>query len=99
MNAILYMFIYINSIFLKALAGEIGMNSILDNVASSLYNGQLPDEWRKYAPATCKTLGGWMQHFEKRNEQYHSWVSVYFHEFHCTSTGINEPNHYFPTYF
>lgn len=51
------------------------MNSILDNVASSLYNGQLPDEWRKYAPATCKTLGAWMQHFEKRNEQYHSWVS------------------------
>ncbi|KAK3924935.1 Dynein heavy chain 10, axonemal [Frankliniella fusca] len=58
----------------KALAGEIGMNSILDNVASSLYNGQLPDEWRRYAPATCKSLGSWMQHFERRNEQYHSWT-------------------------
>lgn len=50
------------------------MNSILDNVASALYNGQLPDEWRKRAPATCKTLASWMQHFEKRNDQYHAWV-------------------------
>lgn len=68
----------------KALAGEIGMDAILDNVAYSLYNGQLPNTWRKLAPATCKSLGGWMEHYQKRQEQYFNWVSniitLVFHE-------------------
>lgn len=59
----------------KALAGEIGMDSTLDNVAYSLFNGQLPNVWRKLAPATCKNLGGWMEHFEMRQQQYFTWVS------------------------
>lgn len=59
----------------KALAGEIGMDSILDNVAYSLFNGQLPSVWRKLAPDTCKNLGGWMEHFEMRQQQYFTWVS------------------------
>lgn len=58
----------------KALAGEIGMDAVLDNVAYSLFNGQLPANWRKLAPATCKNLGGWMEHFEARQQQYFSWV-------------------------
>lgn len=48
----------------KAIAGEIGMDQMLDNVATSLFNGQLPAEWRKLAPATCKQLGGWMEHLK-----------------------------------
>lgn len=60
----------------KALAGEIGMDSILDNVAYSLFNGHLPDAWRKLAPATCKNLGGWMEHYESRQAQYFQWVSM-----------------------
>lgn len=59
----------------KALSGEIGMDSVLDNVAYSLYNGQLPQVWRKLAPATCKTLGGWMTHFQMRQDQYFIWVN------------------------
>lgn len=44
----------------KALCGEIGMDAVLDNVAYSLFNGQLPNVWRKLAPDTCKNLGaGW----------------------------------------
>lgn len=58
----------------KALAGEIGMDAVLDNVAYSLYNGQLPNSWRKLAPATCKALGGWMEHYQKRQEQYFNWT-------------------------
>lgn len=58
----------------KALAGEIGMDSVLDNVAYSLFNGQLPNVWRKLAPNTCKNLGGWMEHFEMRQQQYFNWV-------------------------
>lgn len=58
----------------KALVGEIGMDAILDNVAYSLYNGQLPASWRKLAPDTRKSLGGWMQHFQNRQTQYHLWT-------------------------
>lgn len=58
----------------KALVGEIGMDAVLDNVAYSLYNGQLPSSWRKLAPDSRKTLGGWMQHFQKRQKQYFDWV-------------------------
>lgn len=59
----------------KALVGEIGMDATLDNVAYSLFNGQLPESWRKLAPATRKNLGGWMEHFQKRNSQYFNWVN------------------------
>lgn len=58
----------------KALAGEIGMDAVLDNVAYSLFNGQLPIAWRKLAPDTCKNLGGWMEHFLQRQFQYYNWV-------------------------
>lgn len=38
------------------------MDSVLDNISNSLFNGQLPNEWRKLAPDTCKQLGSWMVH-------------------------------------
>lgn len=64
------------SMLRKALAGEIGMDAILDNVAYSLYNGQIPNVWRALAPATCKGLGSWMDHFISRTKQYTDWVSI-----------------------
>ncbi|KPJ14719.1 Dynein heavy chain 10, axonemal [Papilio machaon] len=64
------------SLLRKALAGEIGMDAVLDNVASSLFNGQLPNVWRALAPATCKGLGGWMDHFMERTKQYTDWASI-----------------------
>ncbi|CAH1993535.1 unnamed protein product [Acanthoscelides obtectus] len=60
----------------KALCGEIGMDSVLDNVAYSLFNGQLPSAWRKLTPATCKNLGAWMEHFESRQQQYYNWSTT-----------------------
>uniref|UniRef100_A0A8C2JKF3 Dynein heavy chain 10, axonemal-like n=1 Tax=Cyprinus carpio TaxID=7962 RepID=A0A8C2JKF3_CYPCA len=59
---------------LKALAGEVGMSSELDEVARALFNGQIPVIWRKLAPDTLKSLGNWMIHFKRRHEQYSSWV-------------------------
>lgn len=59
----------------RALAGEIGMDAVLDNVAYSLFNGQLPAAWRRLAPSTRKNLGAWMDHFQRRQEQYFNWVS------------------------
>lgn len=58
----------------QALLGEIGMDSILESVSSSLYNGQIPTAWMKLAPQTCKNLGGWIEHFVSRTEQYVEWV-------------------------
>lgn len=59
----------------KALAGEIGMDSVLDNIAISLLNGQIPMNWRKLAPDTCKTLSSWMVHLNHRALQYRCWSS------------------------
>ena len=62
---------------LQALAGEVGMSSELDDVARSLFNGQIPAIWRRLAPATLKSLGNWIVHFENRYKQYAGWVSSY----------------------
>jgi dynein heavy chain len=59
---------------LQALAGEIGTDAHLDKVADSLFNGQLPDVWRKLVPPTRKRLGSWMEDFDKRIQQYTLWV-------------------------
>lgn len=59
----------------RALAGEVGMSSELDEVARALFNGQIPNIWRKLAPATLKSLGNWMEHFLKRLNQYSQWVN------------------------
>lgn len=59
----------------KALAGEIGMDIVLDNIANSLFNGQIPDDWRKLAPDTCKPLSNWMDHLVRRASQYRYWSS------------------------
>uniref|UniRef100_K7FM63 Dynein axonemal heavy chain 10 n=1 Tax=Pelodiscus sinensis TaxID=13735 RepID=K7FM63_PELSI len=59
----------------RALAGEVGMSSELDEVARALFNGHIPSIWRKLAPDTLKTLGNWMIYFRNRYNQYTSWVN------------------------
>ncbi|KAI8847268.1 dynein heavy chain and region D6 of dynein motor-domain-containing protein [Chytridium lagenaria] len=58
----------------RALKGEIGMSAKLDELANALFNGALPPMWRSAAPQTEKGLGSWMAHFEKRYNQYQSWI-------------------------
>jgi dynein heavy chain len=58
----------------KALKGETGMSQQLDELSQNLFNGQLPPGWRNLAPQTLKNLGSWMNHFERRYEQYSQWV-------------------------
>ena len=58
----------------KALKGEIGMSAKLDELANALFNGVLPSSWRSLTPQTEKSLGSWMLHFEKRYQQYSSWI-------------------------
>ncbi|XP_052801261.1 dynein axonemal heavy chain 10-like isoform X3 [Mya arenaria] len=59
----------------RALAGEVGMSSELDDVARSLFNGQIPSIWRKLAPETLKSLGNWIIHYQHRYKQYNGWVN------------------------
>jgi len=58
----------------KALLGEVGMSSELEDVLNSLYIAVLPPSWRKSAPATKKNLSNWMFHFQRRYKQYNAWV-------------------------
>ncbi len=58
----------------KALVGEIGMSDELDGLGSDLFNGYLPFIFRRYVPDTQKALGGWMDHFVGRMEQYNKWI-------------------------
>ena len=51
------------------------MSSELDDVARSLFLGQIPNIWRKLAPDTLKSLGNWMLYFLRRFNQYMTWVS------------------------
>jgi dynein heavy chain len=58
----------------RALAGEVGMSSELDDIASALFNGTIPPSWRRICPQTEKGLGSWMLHFNRRQAQYSAWV-------------------------
>ncbi len=60
----------------RALLGEIGMSSELDELANSLFNGFLPPMWARLAPQTLKNLVNWMDHFQRRYEQYKNWIEI-----------------------
>jgi dynein heavy chain len=59
----------------KALKGEIGMTPLLDEIGTSLFNGQLAPTWTKRAPQTEKPLGSWMEHYVRRYNQYNDWTN------------------------
>ena len=59
----------------RALVGEIGMSDELEKLGDSLFNGFLPEFWRKLAPDTQKPLGSWMTHYISRHQQYEKWIS------------------------
>jgi len=60
----------------KALVGEIAMSSELDGLGNNVFNGQLPDMWRKLTPATDKMLGSWVVFHLRRQAQYAKWVET-----------------------
>ena len=54
----------------RALSGEIGFSSHLEELSNSLFNGQLPNMWAKLSPPTEKMLGAWILWFQRRYQQY-----------------------------
>jgi len=59
----------------KSINGEITMNSEIEEIMISLFNGAIPNQWKNIAPETQKSLGNWIDHFQKRHEQYEKWVA------------------------
>ncbi|XP_014262519.1 dynein heavy chain 10, axonemal-like [Cimex lectularius] len=60
----------------KALKGEIGMDNVLEDISTSLYNGQLPNDWRKHTQQTTKNLASWIEFFTKRNQFFTEWIAM-----------------------
>ena len=58
----------------QALLGQISFSFQLDELSRCLSYGQLPPLWRLYAPQTKKSLGNWLEHFRRRNQQYDRWI-------------------------
>lgn len=67
------------------------MSSELDEVSRALFNGQIPAIWRRLAPATLKSLGNWMIHFERRLRQYNAWVSLGLNRYSLVALMIFSP--------
>ena len=59
---------------ISSLKGEIAMNSEIEEIMLSLYNGLLPKQWRQLAPETQKNLINWLDHYQKRYNQYQDWL-------------------------
>lgn len=72
------------------------MSSELDDVARSLFIGQIPNIWRKLAPDTLKSLGNWILYFLQRFSQYTSWVREQWPA-HGAARGRLRPLPAFPT--
>jgi dynein heavy chain, axonemal len=60
----------------RALIGEIGMSTDLEEMSNQIFNGFVPSKWLSLAPATLKNLVGWMEHFQRRNKQYRDWIEI-----------------------
>lgn len=52
------------------------MDAALDEIAGSLLNQRLPDNWRKLAPETCMQLAAWLNHLQV-NRAFHYSRYVY----------------------
>jgi MoxR-like ATPase len=59
----------------KAMHGYVAMSNELEDLAAALFDGRLPQMWRRLAPHTQKGLGSWMVHFARRHDQYTRWIA------------------------
>ena len=60
----------------RALVGEIGMSQALEELSGCIFNGFVPPQWLLRAPASLKSLVNWMEHFERRYNQYKDWIEI-----------------------
>lgn len=55
------------------MAGKISLNSMYEEIATSLLDNRVPACWLKLAPDTTMQLASWLRHLQKRAKQYKSW--------------------------
>ena len=60
----------------RALVGEIGMSQQLEELGNCIFNGFVPPMWLKIAPQSLKSLVNWIEHFERRHNQYREWIEI-----------------------
>ena len=48
----------------------------MDELANCIFNGFVPPNWLRQAPSSLKNLVNWIEHFERRYNQYKDWVEV-----------------------
>jgi dynein heavy chain len=60
----------------RALIGEIGMSNKLEDVSLALLKGVLPAMWSEMVPETKLNLANWLNHFQRRYDQYSRWIST-----------------------
>jgi dynein heavy chain len=58
-----------------AIDGSIVMNDLLYNAMNSLYDGRIPDHWRKISWA-ASSLKDWFEQVKLRHEQYARWIET-----------------------
>ena len=59
----------------RALKGEIGMSQELDEIGASLFNGFIPDKWKRLSPESQKPVASWMDQLSRRYAQYSTWIT------------------------
>ena len=57
-----------------ALAGEIGMSDELEDLGNSLFNGMVPELWKKNGFKTLKPLSSWTEDLIQRVIFMHEWI-------------------------
>lgn len=59
----------------RSIAGKTIMDASLEKLANSIFRQEVPVEWKKFAPDTCKNLPRWIDHLIQRAYQYKYWSS------------------------
>ena len=60
----------------RALLGEIGMSQSLEELSNCIFNGFVSPLWLVQAPQSLKNLVNWIEHFERRYNQYKDWIEI-----------------------
>jgi len=59
---------------LDAINGIIGLSTQLEVVYNDIFNGFIPEAWKRLSPQTNKKLASWMTHLRRRIDQYNEWI-------------------------
>jgi len=59
----------------RAIRGEVVMSALLEDVASSMFDSQIPSLWHSKSYPSLKPLGGYIQDLVKRCDFFNDWIA------------------------